>query len=155
MIEAKLRVEKTSTSKFKTRYYGDVARKEVVESILMRDFDKRGDNIAPKGIKAALYVNELDTNGNVYARHGYDITINRYYLDHLETDNGIMEYYCHFSIDGRIYQFNVYFDCITKQIEDYYLEEWFNEGEFEDGADADNVYRKNDDEFISLTTYLG
>jgi hypothetical protein len=67
----------------------------------------------------------------------------------------MMEYYCHFSIDGRIYQFNVYFDRITKEIEDYYLEEWFNEGEFEDCADADNVYHKNDDEFISLTTYLG
>ena len=154
MIEAKLRVEKTSTSKFNTHYYGNVGRKEVVESILMRDFDKRGDTIAPKGIKAALFKNELDKDGKVYAMHGLDITINKYYLDYLDTDNGMMEYYCHFSIDGRIYQFNVYFDCDTKEIKDYYLEEWFNEGEFEDGADADNVYHKGEDEFVSLVDYI-
>ena len=154
MIEAKLRVEKTSTSKFNTHYYGNVGRKEVVESILMRDFDKRGDNIAPKGIKATLVKNELDKDGNVYATHGFDITINKYYLDYLDTDNGMMEYYCHFTIDGCVYQFNIYFDCNTKEITHYSIEEWLSEGYFEDGEDADNVYRKNDDEFISLTTYL-
>ena len=152
MIEAKIRVEKTTTDKFKTRYYGNVMHKYVTENIILRDFDKRGNEIAPMGIKATLSVKDIDDNGEVYAINVYDITINRYYLDYINTDNGLMEYYCHFSIDGRIYQFNLYIDCETKKIKDYYIEEWFNDAEFEDGEDAANIYRK--DEFVSFTEYI-
>ena len=152
MIEAKIRVEKTTTNKSKTRYYGNVMEKYVTENILLRDFDKRGDEIAPMGIKATLSVKDLDSKGEVYAVNVYDITINRYYLDYLDTDNGLMEYYCHFSIDGRIYQFNLYIDCETKKIKSYDLEEWYNEGEFEEGEDAANIYRK--DEFVTFTEYI-
>ena len=152
MIEAKIRVEKTTTNKFKTHYYGNVMHKYVTENILLRDFDKRGNEIAPMGIKATLSVKDLDSNGEVYAINVYDITINRYYLDYLDTDNGLMEYYCHFSIDGRIYQFNLYIDCETKKIKRYDLEEWYNEGEFEDGENAANIYRK--DEFVTFTEYI-
>lgn len=152
MIEAKIRVEKTTTNKFNTRYYGNVVDKYVTENILLRDFDKRGNEIAPMGIKATLSVKDLDSKGEVYAINVYDITINRYYLDYLDTDNGLMEYYCHFSIDGRIYQFNLYIDCETKKIKDYYIEEWFNDAEFEEGEDAANIYRK--DEFVTFTEYI-
>jgi hypothetical protein len=152
MIEAKIRVEKTTTDKFKTRYYGNVMRKYVTENIILRDFDKRGNEIAPMGIKATLSVKDLDSNGEVYAINVYDITINRYYFDYLDTDNGLMEYYCHFSIDGRIYQFNLYIDCETKKIKDYSIEEWFNDAEFEEGEDAANIYRK--DEFVTFTEYI-
>ncbi len=152
MIEAKIRVEKTTTNKFKTHYYGNVMHKYVTENIILRDFDKRGNEIAPMGIKATLSVKDLDSNGEVYAINVYDITINRYYLDYLDTDNGLMEYYCHFSIDGRIYQFNLYIDCETKKIKDYYIEEWFNDAEFEDGEDAANIYHK--DEFVTFTEYI-
>jgi hypothetical protein len=82
----------------------------------------------------------------------YDITINRYYLDYLDTNDGLMEYYCHFSIDGRIYQFNLDIDYETKKIKDYYIEEWYNDAEFEEGEDADNIYRK--DEFVTFTEYI-
>ena len=152
MIEAKIRVEKTTTSKFNTRYYGNVTQKYVTENIILRDFDKRGNEIAPMGIKATLSVKDLDSKGEVYAINVYDITINRYYLDYLDTDNGLMEYYCHFSIDGRIYQFNLYIDCETKKIKSYDLEEWYNEGEFEDGENAANIYSK--DEFVTFTEYI-
>ena len=152
MIEAKIRVEKTTTNKSKTRYYGNVMGKYVTENILLRDFDKRGNEIAPMGIKATLSVKDTDRNGEVYAINVYDITINRYYLDYIDTDNGLMEYYCHFSIDGCIYQFNIYIDCETKKIKNYDLEEWYNEGEFEDGENAANIYRK--DEFVSFTEYI-
>ena len=152
MIEAKIRVEKTTTNKFKTRYYGNVMHKYVTENIILRDFDKRGNEIAPMGIKATLSVKDLDSNGEVYAINVYDITINRYYLDYLDTDNGLMEYYCHFSIDGRIYQFNLYIDCETKKIKRYDLEEWYNEGEFEEGENAANIYGK--DEFVTFTEYI-
>ena len=152
MIEAKIRVEKTTTNKSKTRYYGNVMDKYVTENILLRDFDKRGNEIAPMGIKATLSVKDTDRNGEVYAINVYDITINRYYLDYIDTDNGLMEYYCHFSIDGCIYQFNIYIDCETKKIKNYDLEEWYNEGEFEDGENAANIYRK--DEFVSFTEYI-
>ena len=152
MIEAKIRVEKTTTNKFNTRYYGNVMDKYVTENIILRDFDKRGDEIAPMGIKATLSVKDIDSKGEVYAINVYDITINRYYLDYLDTDNGLMEYYCHFSIDGRIYQFNLYIDCETKKIKSYDLEEWYNEGEFEDGENANNIYRK--DEFVTFTEYI-
>lgn len=152
MVEAKIRVEKTTTNKFKTRYYGNVMHKYVTENIILRDFDKRGNEIAPMGIKATLSVKDLDSKGEVYAINVYDITINRYYLGYLDTDNGLMEYYCNFSIDGRIYQFNLYIDCETKKIKDYYIEEWFNDAEFEDGEDAANIYRK--DEFVTFTEYI-
>lgn len=152
MIEAKIRVEKTTTNKFKTRYYGNVMHKYVTENIILRDFDKRGNEIAPMGIKATLSVKDLDSNGEVYAINVYDITINRYYFDYIDTDNGLMEYYCHFSIDGRIYQFNLYIDCETKKIKSYDLEEWYNEGEFEDGENAANIYSK--DEFVTFTEYI-
>ena len=152
MIEAKIRVEKTTTNKSKTRYYGNVMDKYVTENIILRDFDKRGNEIAPMGIKATLSVKDIDSKGEVYAINVYDITINRYYLDYLDTDNGLMEYYCHFSIDGRIYQFNLYIDCETKKIKSYDLEEWYNEGEFEDGENANNIYNK--DEFVTFTEYI-
>ena len=152
MIEAKIRVEKTTTSKFNTRYYGNVMHKYVTENIILRDFDKRGNEIAPMGIKATLSVKDIDSKGEIYAINVYDITINRYYLDYLDTDNGLMEYYCHFSIDGRIYQFNLYIDCKTKKIKSYDLEEWYNEGEFEDGDNAANIYGK--DKFVTFTEYI-
>jgi hypothetical protein len=154
MIEAKIRVEKTTTNKFKTCYYGNVTEKYVTENIIFRDFDKRGCTIAPMGIKATLSVQNIDSIGEVYEINVYDITINRYYLDYLDTDNGLMEYYCHFSIDGRIYQFNLYIDCETKKIKSYDIEEWYNEGEFEDGECANNVYHKGDKEFIAFTEYI-
>jgi hypothetical protein len=152
MIEAKIRVEKITTSRFNTRYYGHVMRKEAVESTLYRDFDKRGEEIAPFGIKGTLSIKDIDTNGEVYEGHVYDITINRYYLDYLDTDNGMMEYYCHFSIDGRIYQFNLYIDCDTKKIKNYDVEEWYNDAEFEEGESAANVYTKDD--FVTLVEYI-
>ena len=152
MIEAKIRVEKTTTSKFNTRYYGNVMHKYITENIILRDFDKRGSEIAPMGIKATLSVKGIDDNGEVYEINVYDITINRYYLDYLDTNDGLMEYYCHFSIDGRIYQFNLDIDYETKKIKDYYIEEWYNDAEFEEGEDADNIYRK--DEFVTFTEYI-
>jgi hypothetical protein len=152
MIEAKIRVEKTTTCKLNTCYYGNVVSKNVTEETLLRDFDKRGDEIAPMGIKATLSIKNIGDNGEIYAINVYDITINRYYLDYLDTDNGLMEYYCHFSIDGRIYQFNLYIDCETKKIKDYSIEEWFNDAEFEEGEDAANIYRK--DEFVTFTEYI-
>ena len=154
MIEAKIRVEKTTTCKLNTCYYGNVVSKNVTEETLLRDFDKRGDEIAPMGIKATLSVKDIDSKGEVYAINVYDITINRYYLDYLDTDNGLMEYYCHFSIDGHIYQFNLYIDCETKKIKSYDIEEWYNEGEFEDGEDADRIFHKGDKEFVTFTEYI-
>ena len=81
MIEAKIRVEKTTTCKLNTCYYGNVVSKNVTEETLLRDFDKRGNEIAPMGIKATLSIKNLDDNGEIYAINVYDITINRYYLD--------------------------------------------------------------------------
>jgi hypothetical protein len=151
MIEAKIRVEKTTTNKLNTHYYGNVVRKSITEDILYRDFDKRGDEIAPSGIKCILCVGDKDVNGEVYEGHVYDITINRYYLDYLDTDDGMIEYYCHFSVDGRIYEFTVFFDCTTKKIKDYYIEEWYDEGDFENGDNPANVY-KND--VVTLIEYI-
>lgn len=145
-------MEKTTTNKVKTHYYGNVMHKCITEDIILRDFDKRGNNIAPMGIKATLSVKDIDDIGEVYAINVYDITINRYYFDYVDTFNGLMEYYCHFSIDGRIYQFNLYIDCETKKIKSYDLEEWYNEGEFYGGEDAAHTYHK--DEFVTFTEYI-
>ena len=121
-------------------FYGNTLVKKVVEESLMHDFDKRKD-IAPCGIKAILKVGDAVM----------DITINRYYLEHEATDDGLSRYIAFFSIEEKVYEVCVWFNQ-DNSIKSISLSEWLQSGYFEDSDDADNIYW-SDEHFISFTNY--
>ena len=141
MVEHKLRIETLENRNNNNPFYGNTLVKKVTEEIFYHDKDERED-IAPSGIKATLKV------GNVIM----DITINRYYLEHECTDDEMSNYHAFFHVNEKVYEFCVWFDK-KENIQDASLSEWLNGGYFEDGDDADNIYKKND--FICLTKLIG
>ena len=141
MIEARIKVE-YSEVRYTNPFYGDVLAKQTYEETLMRDKDTRED-IAPCGIKATLKVGDAVM----------DITINRYYLEHEATDDGLSRYIAFFSIEEKVYEVCVWFNQ-DNSIKSISLSEWLQSGYFEDGDDADNIYW-SDEHFISFTNYLG
>ena len=140
MVEAKLRVETTDARNYSNPFYGNVLAKDVIEQILYCDKDARG-NIAPSGIKAALKL-----ANNVVM----DITISRHYLDE-EVGGGFDCFYCSFKADGKFYKVHVWFDC--GNIKGVSLSEWFFFGDYEDGEDANRIYKKDKD-FVYCTSYI-
>ena len=141
MVEAKLRVETLENRNNNNPFYGNSLVKKVTEEIFYHDKDARED-IAPCGIKATLKVGEVVM----------DITINRYYLEHENTDNGLSRYLAFFGIDDKVYEVCVWFDKDNK-IKDVSLSEWLQIGYFENDDDADNIYWK-DEHFTTISTYL-
>lgn len=141
MVEHKLRVETLEYRNNKNPFYGNSLIKKVTEESFFHDKDERED-IAPSGIKATLKVGEVVM----------DITINRYYLEHEDTDDGLSRYIAFFSINEKVYEMCVWFDK-DGSIKDVSLSEWLSEGYFKDGDDADNIYWK-DEHFITVTSYL-
>jgi hypothetical protein len=141
MVEAKLRVETLENRNNNNPFYGDTLAKKVTEEIFYHDKDVR-KYIAPSGIKATLKVREVVM----------DITINRYYLEHENTDNGLSRYIAFFGIDDKVYEVCVWFDK-DGSIKDVSLSEWLFAGSFENTDDADNIYWK-DEHFTSVTSYF-
>jgi hypothetical protein len=141
MVEAKLRVETLENRENNNPFYRNSLVKKVTEEIFYHDKDTRED-IAPCGIKATLKVGEVVM----------DITINRYYLEHENTDNGLSRYLAFFGIDDKAYEVCVWFGKDNK-IKDVSLSEWLQIGYFENGDDADNIYWK-DEHFTTISTYL-
>ena len=146
MVEAKLRVE-TLESRDKNLmghenpFYGNTLVKKVTEETFYHDKDDR-KNIAPSGIKATLGIGDAVM----------DITINRYYLEHECTDDGLSRYVAFFSIEEKVYEVCVWFN-ENNSLNSISLSEWLHSGYFEDGDDADNIYW-SDEHFISYTSLL-
>lgn len=141
MVEAKLRVETLKNRNNNNPFYGNTLVKKVTEEIFYHDKDVR-KYIAPSGIKATLKVGEVVM----------DITINRYYLEHENTDNGLSRYIAFFGIDDKVYEVCIWFDK-DGSIMDVSLSEWLFVSSFENSDDADNIYWK-DEHFTSVTSYL-
>ena len=142
MVEAKLRVETSENRNNNNSSYGNSLVKKVTEETFYHDKDVRKD-IAPSGIKATLKVGDAVM----------DITINKYYLKHEETDYGLSRYVAFFTIDGKLYEVCVWFD-VNNKIKEVSLSEWLESGYFEDGEDADNIYWLSENHFTTITSYL-
>ena len=146
MVEAKIRVEVTHISDAVNKhYYGKTTTKKVTEETLIHDMDKR-TKIAPYGVTAIFSVKRdyVDGEGkSINAKDIFDIKVSRRYFDH-EYENG---YIAFFHLDERVYELYVFFD--GKHITNIMLSEWLNEGDFEDGDDADNVYNAKSGELVS------
>lgn len=135
MVEAKIRVE--ALTSWNNPFYGNVLAKKVTEESLMHDYDKR-ENIAPFGIIATIKV----ANDVVLG-----IRVNRYYFDHEDSDS----YVAFFSIEEKVYEVWVKFDT-DNNIENLLLSEWLQNGDFENGDDADNIYHMED--FTTFAKFL-
>jgi len=146
MVEAKLRVETLENRNKNTMgdenpFYGNTLVKKVTEETFYHDKDER-KHIAPSGIKAVLKIENVVM----------DITINRYYLEHEATDDGLDRYIAFFSIEEKVYEVCVWFNK-DNSIKAMSLSEWLQSGYFEDGDDADNIYW-SDEHFVSCVNYL-
>lgn len=136
MVESKIKVEVTEFSNVNNPFYGNTIRKKVVEETHFHDKDLR-ENIAPYGVKATFSIDKTYDNvegKKIDAKEIFDIKVNRRYLDHESSGS----YLAFFHIDERVYELFVHFD--GKQITNITLSEWLNEGGFENGDDADNIY---------------
>ena len=142
MVEAKLRVETLENRNNNNPFYGNSLVKKVTEETFYHDKDVR-KHIAPRGIKATLKVGDVVM----------DITINKYYLEHEATDDGLNRYIAFFGINDKMYEVCVRFD-IDNKIKDVSLSEWLQIGYFENGDDADNIYWLSENHFTTITTYL-
>ena len=142
MVEAKLRVETLENRNNNNPFYGNSLVKKVTEETFYRDKDVR-THIAPRGIKATLKVGDVVM----------DITINKYYLEHEVTDDGLSRYIAFFGINDKVYEVCVWFD-IDNKIKDVSLSEWLKIGYFENGDDADNIYWLTENHFTTIATYL-
>ena len=142
MVEAKLRVETLENRNNNNPFYGNSLVKKVTEETFYHDKDVR-KHIAPRGIKATLKVGDVVM----------DITINKYYLEHEATDDGLSRYIAFFGINDKVYEVCVWFD-IDNKIKDVSLSEWLQIGDFENGYDADNIYWLSENHFTTITTYL-
>jgi hypothetical protein len=142
MVEAKLRVETLENRNNNNPFYGNSLVKMVTEETFYHDKDVR-KHIAPRGIKATLKVGDVVM----------DITINKYYLEHEATDDGLSRYIAFFGINDKVYEVCVWFD-IGNKIKDVSLSEWLQIGDFENGDDADNIYWLSENHFTTITTYL-
>lgn len=114
----------------------------MTEETFYHDKDVR-KHIAPSGIKATLMVGDAVM----------DITINKYYLEHEATDDGMTRYLAFFGINDKVYEVCVWFD-IDNKIKDVSLSEWLQIGYFENNEDADNIYWLSENHFTTITTYL-
>ena len=135
MVKAEIRVE--ALTSWNNPFYGNVLAKKVTEESLMHDYDKR-ENIAPFGIIATIKV----ANDVVL-----DIRVNRYYFDHEDSN----DYVAFFSIEEKVYEVWVKFDT-DNNIENLLLSEWLQNGDFENGDDADNIYHMED--FTTFAKFL-
>ena len=142
MVEAKLRVETLENRNNNNPFYGNSLVKKVTEETFYHDKDVI-KHIAPRGIKATLKVGDVVM----------DITINKYYLEHEATDDGLSRYIAFFGINDKVYEVCVWFD-IDNKIKDVSLSEWLQIGDFENGYDADNIYWLSENHFTTIETYL-
>lgn len=135
MVEAKLKVVSLETRNNNNPFYGNTLVKKVTEETFINDFDKR-KIVAPCGVIATIKV------GNSV----FDIKINKYYFDH-ESENRFVAF---FQFDEKVYEVWVEFD--GAHLINITLSEWLNCSYFENGDDADNVYRNI--EFTNIDTFL-
>ena len=134
MVEAKIRVEALE-SRNNATFYGNTLVKKVTEETLMHDYDKR-ENVAPFGIIATIKV------ANVVL----DIRVNRYYFNYVGGS-----YVAFFSIEEKVYEVWVKFN-ENNDLENICLFEWLQSGDFENGDDADNIYKMED--FVTYAKIL-
>ena len=135
MVEAKIRVEALKSGSNPT-FYGNTLVKKVIEETLLHDYDKR-ENVAPFGVIATIKIGDVVL----------DIRVNRYYFDY-EGSDGYMAF---FSIEEKVYEVWVKFD-ENNDFENLWLSEWLQSGDFEDGDDADNIYKMED--FTTFAKFL-
>ena len=135
MVEAKIRVEALE-SRNNANFYGNTLVKKVTEETLMHDYDKR-ENVAPFGIIATI---------KVASDIVLDIRVNRYYLDYVGGS-----YVAFFSIEEKVHEVWVKFN-ENNDLENICLFEWLQSGDFENGDDADNIYKMED--FVTYAKFL-
>ena len=137
MVESKIRVEVTEFSNVNNPFYGNTIRKNVVEETHLHDKDLR-KNIAPCGVVATFSIDksyENEDGKKIDAKEVFNIKVNRHYLDEDVLPD---TYHAFFNLDERV--FEVFAHIEGKQIVHVGLMEWLNQGYFEDGDDADNIY---------------
>jgi hypothetical protein len=140
MVEAKLRVEMLENRiGSKNPFYGSTMVKNVVENILIHEYDKRPNNtIAPCGVYATIAIDSVITlcegEAPLKTKKVLDIKVDRHYFDHEGSDG----YLAFFSIEEKTYELWVHFE--GKHITNITLSEWLQSGDFEDGGNADNIY---------------
>lgn len=135
MIEEKIRVEALESRNNPT-FYGNTLVKKVIEETLLHDYDKR-ENVAPFGVIATIKVGDVVL----------DIRVNKYYFDYEGSDG----YVAFFSIEEKVYEVWVKFD-ENNDFENLWLSEWLQSGDFENGDDADNIYKMED--FTTFAKFL-
>ena len=154
MVLSTLRVEITHVSDAKSVYYGNTSLRKVIEETLYRDHDNRKKEIiAPCGVLATIAINRnsfdlnvlqpLLNDNKVSCVDVFTINVNKTYLDY-EDENSFVAF---FHVDERVYELYVKFKS-KNAIDDIWLSEWLNNADFEDGVNADNVYKKD-----SFSTY--
>jgi hypothetical protein len=142
MVIANVKAEKIYNSGLSNPFYGKGYVVDKYEQTCYREFDKRED-IAPCGV----FLKFGDKNRDMTIK----VWINRYYLDDL--DDGCFS--AIFSLDGNTYEVTAYFN--GNKLSNATVEEWWVNGEFEDGREADFVYSNSescsDGKFIEFEEY--
>lgn len=136
MVESKIRVEVTEFSNVNNPFFGNTIHKSVFEESHFHDKDLR-ENIAPCGVIATFSIDKSYENADgkkIDAKEVFDIKANRRCLDYESSGS----YLYFFQFDERVFEIFVHFE--GKQITNIMLSEWLNQGYFEDGEDADNIY---------------
>lgn len=145
MVESKIRVEITHFSNVVNPFYGTTITKKVYEDTHFHDKDLRTD-IAPYGVMATFSIDKSyeNTEGKkIDAKEVFDIKVNRRYLDRESSGS----YLAFFQFDERVFELFVHFE--GAHITNIMLSEWLNCGDFEDSADADNIYDGRSKELVS------
>lgn len=133
-MEAKLRVEVKKAPFIERNFYGKSSMTNVVESIFNFEYDKR-EVIAPHGVKVELTLSD----GEIMT-----IIADKRFLN----DNDIYDNMQCFET-SFLYQdmgYGLELDFINDELCDVIVREWLFMGDYEDGADEDNLYSlKNGD----------
>ena len=133
-MEARLRVEVKTAHFFERNFYGKTFGISVVENIFNCEYDKR-EVIAPYGVKVELPL----SNGRTMTI----IADKRFLVDNDIYDN-MQCFETSFLYQDMAYGLEL--DFINDELCDVIIREWLSMGDYEDGADEDNLYSlKNGD----------
>lgn len=133
-MEARLRVEVKKAPFLERNFYGKSIMTHVVESIFNCEYDKR-EVIAPHGVKVELTLSD----GEIMT-----IIVDKRFLDENDIYDNMQCFDTSFLYQEKAYGLEL--DFINDELCDVIVREWLFMGDYEDGADEDNLYSlKNGD----------
>lgn len=133
-MEARLRVEVKKAPFNERNFYGKSSMTYVVESIFNCEYDKR-EVIAPYGVKVELPLSD----GEIMT-----IIADKRFLDENDICDNMQCFEISFLNQDKAYGLELYF--INDELYNVIVREWLSMGDYEDGADEDNLYSlKNGD----------